>query len=59
MKQALFIVNGEAWADYAQSDRETDQEFENEIARIEAELTREAYREFDRVEVKILIGEVK
>ena len=47
MKTAIFKVNGIDYGSYTQSQDETIEDFKDEVYRAEAEITREAYREFN------------
>lgn len=44
---AIFKVNGIDYGSYTQGTDETIEEFKDEVYRTEAEITREAYREYN------------
>lgn len=56
---AIFKVNGIDYGSYTQGQDETIEEFKDEVYRTEAEITREAYREFNTPMVTTEIIEKK
>ena len=47
MKTAIFKVNGIEYGSYTQGQNEAIEDFKDQVYRTEAEVTREAYREFN------------
>ena len=47
MKTAIFKVNGVEYGSYTQCQDETIEDFKDVVFRVEAEITREAYKEFN------------